>query len=39
MSDTKIGDPDYHPPPKEDEEPLALRADWTKEEETKAKRK
>ncbi len=32
-------DPDDYAPPAADEEPLALVADWTKQEEIKAKRK
>ena len=32
-------DPDYHAPPKDDEEPLNLQVDWTPEEEKRAKRK
>ncbi|GAB1311783.1 Alternative sulfate transporter [Madurella fahalii] len=39
MSDAKSVDPDYYPPHQEDEEPMALHVDWTKEEERRAKRK
>lgn len=35
----KSSNPDGYPPPKEDEESLALHVDWKKEEEIKAKRK
>lgn len=37
--DLKTQDPDFHRPPGEDEQPLALEVDWTREEEAKAKRK
>ena len=35
MSDSKITDPDYHPPPRDDERPLALYIGWTEEKEIK----
>lgn len=38
-SDLKTADPDYHTPPGDDEEPLTLQVDWSKEEESRAKRK
>lgn len=38
-SDFKSSNPDEHRPPREDEEALTLRVDWSKEEERKAKRK
>ena len=38
-SNIKQTDPDTFCPPGEDEEPLALREDWTKQEEAQAKRK
>jgi hypothetical protein len=37
--DTKSADPTEYSPPREDEEALNLRADWSREEERKAKRK
>ena len=37
--DIKHANPDKFPSPVEDEEALTLRVDWTKEEETRAKRK
>ncbi|KAG7293701.1 hypothetical protein NEMBOFW57_003758 [Staphylotrichum longicolle] len=37
--DIKSANPDQFPPPRDDEESLALRRDWTPEEEAKAKRK
>ena len=37
--DIKTGDPGQYPPPREDEESLALQRDWSPEEEAKAKRK
>lgn len=38
-SDLKNVNPDEYPPPKDDEQPLALEVDWTREEEIRAKRK
>jgi hypothetical protein len=35
----KAADPGQYPPPREDEESLALQRDWSPEEEVKAKRK
>ncbi|KAK3299732.1 major facilitator superfamily domain-containing protein [Chaetomium fimeti] len=37
--DVKSADPGQYPPPREDEESLALQRDWSPEEEAKAKRK
>ncbi|KAH7014908.1 alternative sulfate transporter [Ilyonectria destructans] len=37
--DTKSADPTQYSPPRDDEEALNLRADWSREEERKAKRK
>jgi predicted MFS family arabinose efflux permease len=37
--DIKAADPGQYPPPREDEESLALQRDWSPEEEVKAKRK
>jgi hypothetical protein len=39
MSDLKKAHPDFHSPPRDDEEPLAREVDWSVEEEAKAKRK
>jgi hypothetical protein len=37
--DIKSTNPDQYPPPREDEEALALHRDWTEAEENMAKRK
>lgn len=37
--DYKSANPDEYLPPRDDEEALVLDQDWTKDEETKAKRK
>lgn len=37
--DHESADPSQYAPPRDDEEALTLHADWTKEEESKAKRK
>ncbi|KKY18205.1 putative alternative sulfate transporter [Phaeomoniella chlamydospora] len=39
VEDIKSTNPDQYPPPRQDEEALAIVSDWTKEEEVKAKRK
>ena len=39
MSDTKSADPDHYPRPADDEVPMSLQVDWTREEEVRAKRK
>ncbi len=39
MSNPDIKNPDHFLPPGDEEEPLTLRQDWTREEEAKAKRK
>lgn len=37
--DIKQADPDQFAPPEDDEKPLNINVDWTKEEEARAKRK
>jgi hypothetical protein len=39
MADIKSTEVDHYPPPADDEVPMSLHVDWTKEEEAKAKRK